>query len=542
MESTRLAWEEFMVGKNLDPAQLAPVVAASWHRARAAAIDPSLARAPLVLSTDALAAERESLEWLAIAEQVLQPHLASIIEAGHVLTLFSADGLMLSSAGAGATLDRLRDIQFMPGTSWSEARVGTNGPGTALATGEAVHIVGSEHFCEAWHPWHCAAIPLRDPSTHAIVGALDISGATASASPYALGMAVALAQLVERALAEHELRRRLTLADARPSRVSLSSRAPTTRYRLTNLAGRHLESARRLATAASSNRLTVLISGESGVGKEVVAQSIHAASARAAAPFLAVNCGAIPKDLIASELFGYVGGAFTGARKDGARGKFEAAHGGTLFLDEIGDLPLAAQASLLRVLQEEQVTRVGSNDARPVDVRVIAATNRDLAAELEAGRFRRDLFYRLNIIHIALPPLRDRGPDILTLAHEFLASAAHETGRRVSLSPEVEAAFLTYAWPGNVRELKNLIRRLSATSLALEVTLADLPDELCTRAAPSSVAPAPDVSPEPQKAKLMAVIQRAKNMAEAASLLGINRSTLYRQLERFGLRPRRTVE
>ncbi len=604
-----VAWQEHVVERKASPHALVMAdIAESWQRSLAARVDPALPYAPLVSSEDSLATRRE-LEWLGVAESLLAPHLETIRESGHVLTLFAADGLMLSSAGAPGTLDLLREIHFTPGSVWDESLVGTNGPGTALALHRPVHVIGAEHFCEAWHPWHCAAVPLFDPRSQRLLGALDISGHQSHVSAYAFGMAQALGRLVEQALALRfqSQRQRLVarfgelvarypadtivavdtegcIVAAHPLAASAvpldhvklhpgTSAAPVTesgallgvcyvnraapssrksvrpsqskgpRYRLEDLQGNHplLTDARRLVQIASANLLPVLLLGESGVGKEVAAQAIHTESVRASAPFVAVNCGAIAKELVESELFGYVSDAFSGANRHGSRGKIEAARGGTLFLDEIGELPLATQAVLLRVLSEDQFTPVGGTEPRSADVRVIAATNRDLPTELAAGRFRADLYYRLNVIPIALPPLRLRGADIPALCERFLSQAAAETQRRVSLHPDVMAAFARYAWPGNVRELENLIRRLSAVSRAAVVELNDLPPHFRESMRPGVPSlPAPE-SDDPHKLKLVKVIAAARTMAEAAAMLGVTRSTLYRQLERFGLRPSRAV-
>ena len=209
----------------------------------------------------------------------------------------------------------------------------------------------------------------------------------------------------------------------------------------------------------AEHKTTVLITGESGTGKELVARAIHAASPRKDAPFVAVNCGAIPEALLESELFGHKKGAFTDAVRD-KRGLFSEASGGTLFLDEIGEMPLAPQVKLLRVLQEQQVRPVGSVEDEAVDVRVIAATMRDLSADVAGGRFREDLYYRLNVIQVALPALRDRREDLATLVTHFLARTNHKLGTHVrAVAPEAMKLFASYAWPGNVRELENTIER-----------------------------------------------------------------------------------
>jgi transcriptional regulator with PAS, ATPase and Fis domain len=304
-----------------------------------------------------------------------------------------------------------------------------------------------------------------------------------------------------------------------------------TRYRFEDLVGHGLHASVALARSASSTHMPVLLLGESGVGKEVFAQAIHAESPRREGPFIAVNCAALSRELVESELFGYVGGAFSGARSEGAVGRFEAANGGTLFLDEIGDLPLPAQAALLRALQERVVTPVGSSQGRAVDVRVVSATNHRLDEAVKQGTFRLDLLHRLNVIAIAVPPLRERMGDLGPLVQHLSAAIEAETGLRVSVPSEVRAVMERHTWPGNVRELDNVLRRLAVLGRDREVTVEDLP---------FAVAPAAHGA-DLQVQRLLDVIHSARNMAEAAAKLGINRSTLYRQLERLGLKPRRTA-
>ena len=215
----------------------------------------------------------------------------------------------------------------------------------------------------------------------------------------------------------------------------------------------------RMIDAVAYSAATVLVQGESGTGKELVARALHARSPRRAQPFVALNCGALTETLLESELFGHVKGAFTGASRD-HKGLFEAADGGTIFLDEIGDIPLSTQVRLLRVLQEGEIKRVGSTDSVKVDVRVIAATHRDLPKLVKAGKFREDLFYRLNVIAIPLPPLRERLDDVPLLAHHFVRRYADRLGKKVrTLAPEAIELLCGYRWPGNVRELENAIER-----------------------------------------------------------------------------------
>ena len=223
---------------------------------------------------------------------------------------------------------------------------------------------------------------------------------------------------------------------------------------------------------------TVLVTGESGTGKELLVRALHAGSMRAQKPFVPINCGAIPKELLESELFGHEKGAFTHAIRS-RPGRFEMADTGTVFLDEIGEMDLALQVKILRVLQEKEIERVGGSGPRKVDVRIVAATNRDLEGEVQAGRFREDLYYRLNVIPLHLPPLRERGDDILLLVSHFLGKFCQRKNRPLlTLSPEVRAVFLAYPWPGNVRELENLMERLSILTEGDSVHVSDLPQKI----------------------------------------------------------------
>jgi two-component system response regulator HydG len=240
----------------------------------------------------------------------------------------------------------------------------------------------------------------------------------------------------------------------------------------------------RMIEAVAYSATTVLVTGESGTGKELVARALHAKSPRKSHPFVALNCGALTETLLESELFGHVRGAFTGAQRD-QRGLFDAADGGTIFLDEIGDIPLSTQVRLLRVLQEGEIKRVGSADSLKVDVRVIAATHRDLPKLVKAGKFREDLFYRLNVINIPLPPLRDRVDDVPLLAHHFLRRYAERLGKRVrTLAPETVELLCGYRWPGNVRELENAVERAVVLCRGDAIAPSDLPPAVTGRTAP----------------------------------------------------------
>src|SRR5262245_21829985 len=322
-------------------------------------------------------------------------------------------------------------------------------------------------------------------------------------------------------------------------------------------ASRRMQRIFRLVEKVARTDSTVLLIGESGTGKELIARSIHLQSGRASGPFVPVNVGALPESLVESELFGYARGAFTGARDDRA-GLIEAADHGTLFLDEIGDMPLPSQVKLLRTLESSEVRRVGDNATRLVDIRVIAATHRDPGREVAEGRFREDLYYRLNVVQIDLPPLRERREDIGLLAAYFLEKASARADRgTLAFSPEAMQLLERYDYPGNVRELENAIEHAVAVGDGPLIRAADLPAAIRTprllpeRASEPVAAPRPGpgaagVTPDPRLGWSLAEVEKEHirlvlahhggNATTAARQLGISRTTLWRKLREYGLR------
>jgi PAS domain S-box-containing protein len=320
----------------------------------------------------------------------------------------------------------------------------------------------------------------------------------------------------------------------------------STRYTFDSIVGAS-QTIRRLkkeALNAAANQFPVLITGDSGTGKELFAQAIHHASSRKLYPFVRINCSAIPKDLLESELFGYEKGAFTGAKSEGKPGKFEIANHGTVFLDEIGDLPLEMQPKLLRAVEEKEFERVGGTRMIRADFRVIAATNQSLEDMLFDGRFRKDLFYRLNVIPLHIPPLRERRDDIIPLSLHFLRQMSREAAlSEIELGSEAEKALRQYDWPGNVRELSNVLERTLSAIEGHTIRLCDLPFYLQR---------APQNSSRPNQASIKAVHVRAEkeailyalretnhNKARAAKILGIHRTLLYKKMTKYeiGLNP-----
>lgn len=315
------------------------------------------------------------------------------------------------------------------------------------------------------------------------------------------------------------------------------------RYHLEDIIGNSaaINKAKQLACGAAQSNTTILLSGETGTGKEVFSQAIHNLSPRAQQPFIAVNCGAVPPDLVESTLFGYAGGAFTGAKGNGRVGCFEQANGGTVFLDEISEMPLLVQVKLLRVLQEREITRIGENLPRPVDVRIIASTNRPLKQMVDSGTFRADLYFRLKVLEILIPPLRERTEDILGLVSLFIKRFSSMFGKPVyDITPDAIQALISYRWPGNVRELQNCLEYvfniLEVNSHS--ITLDHLPSGMVERTGrrDKAVSLYDELMQQTEKDLVLRAMQHCRgNKTEAAKRLGINRTTLWRILKKYHL-------
>jgi DNA-binding NtrC family response regulator len=313
-----------------------------------------------------------------------------------------------------------------------------------------------------------------------------------------------------------------------------------TRYHFENLIGksRAMQEVFKLIEQVAASRSTVMVYGKSGTGKELVAKAVHYNSQRTTKPFVAVNCAAIPAELLESELFGHEKGAFTGAIATKV-GKFELATGGTLFLDEVGSMRLDLQAKILRALQEREIERVGGTRTIKIDVRVLAATNRDLKRAVEEGAFREDLYYRLNVVPITLPDLKDRQEDIPLLANHFMRKFAPESNPHIrEISKEAMAILLSYPWPGNVRELENVIERAVTLGRGDAIMPEDLPPHLAGGAGPVERALAHEASLEDlERDYIQSVLRRTKwHQIRAATILGIDRRTLYRKIRRYGIK------
>ena len=560
---TMLAWERFLTGGPHAPVPARNFVVASWMRSGDFGIDPRARAAPLAARSDAMTALRERHRALIEAACGIFAETAELMAGTRsILLLTSPDGIVLEAVGDPQTLSAGEQIHLMQGGDWRESVIGTNGIGTAIATGRPAQVHAAEHFCEGIKSWTCAAAPVVDLTHGTVLGVIDISGPPTTYQRANLTLAVSIARRIEARLDEDATRDRAHLLEACLERLSSADAAGLLAIdrngRLVHRSGRappalrvgqclpglgqevpverwpeHLPEGlraewfdtvtigdraigamvvipvRRTAapaqgrTAAHSEadperssfdaiigespamhqalgrahllaekRVAVLIEGETGVGKELFARAMHGDSP---APFVAFNCGAVSRELIGAELFGHVCGAYTGATSEGRPGRFELAHGGTLCLDEVGELPLDVQPLLLRALEEGVIYRLGSPQPRRVDVRLLALTNRALDAEVEAGRFRRDLYYRIAVTRVRIPPLREREGDVDRLADHFnrLLAARHGVAPR-RFGAEVRACLRRYHWAGNVRELRNVVEGLLLTAARPEVELDEI--------------------------------------------------------------------
>ncbi len=634
------AWERLVQGGKPDPDRVRGLIGESWLRCRDRNVDPELLRAPGTLDDGDLKSHRERHRTLLEASAPVMAAARDFLsDAGSILLLTDAHGLVIGVEGDADTLDLAKGILLVPGATWDELATGTNAIGTALAVGQAVQVHGAEHFCEGIKQWTCAAAVVRDPCDASVVGAIDVSGTSRTYSRQSLAFVVSAAAQVEARLKQLELAQRYRILERCVSLFSIAHKeavilfdrrgfaikangqaAAALAQRGHALAAGHplrvdalnleaaaapeqlpdwLPSARvepvldrgeRIGTfvvlapgavpGAKPSRAThaahggdafddvvgpspamreavararvlarahapVLLLGETGVGKELFARGIHSAGSEGRGPFVALNCAGLPRDLLGSELFGYADGAFTGARRGGAAGKIEAAQGGTLFLDEIGEMPIDLQGHLLRALEEGEICRVGENQPRKVEFRLISATNRELREEVAGGRFRMDLYYRVAVTSVRIPPLRDRPQDIEPLAEHYLRLFAEQrrAGPR-DLSPEARAALLAYRWPGNVRELRNVMESIGLMTMDEVVAWADLPDEIrATGMSPPRggdgaerrAGGAGDLRAAEAEAIRLAVRAEGGNLTRAAQRLGIAKSTLYAKIRGLGL-------
>jgi transcriptional regulator of acetoin/glycerol metabolism len=468
-------------------------------------------------------------------------------------------GYILSRVGHGKVLSYFDHILLHEGANCSETVIGTNAPGLALVTRAPVVVTADEHYSRQYHAAFCVASPILDECNR-VLGCVDITKSfdrhiSEDMKKDLLNLAISLTDAIRGEVSLRKISRMPTGGGRAGGRPEPAAAAPShsrrsmvvapldaSRTTFGDIVGRSPRFAEvvRLARSYCQKEANVLLQGETGTGKELLARAIHNEGTRARGLFVAVNCAAIPVELAESELFGYERGAFTGARAEGQPGKFELAHEGTLFLDEVDSMPLPVQAKILRAVETKRVSRINGQREIAVDVRIIAAANRSLGEEVLAGRFRKDLFYRLNVLRLVIPALRDLREDVPLILDAFLAAFAAElgTGMKV-LSDDARARLVAYDWPGNVRELRNCVEYLYNTVDGETILQRHLPPEIVGSGAAEGAAPALAAEgglDSLERQFLLETMRRlGGNPVDVAKALGISRSTIYRKLKKHGI-------
>ncbi|WP_242143111.1 MULTISPECIES: sigma-54-dependent Fis family transcriptional regulator [unclassified Bacillus cereus group] len=607
-------WEKFVNEGVLDSTRINKRILESWHRCKEENVNPHIQKGLNILTYNKFKEQKKKSEiFLDIALPHLQNMKKTIDELQMMALLIDPDGYVLSITGNQKTLRQAKHINFIEGVKWTEAAVGTNAIGTALATEEAIMISGTEHYSIASHSWSCAAAPIHNDDGK-LLGVLDFSCPIECSHPYMLGMVTSIAHAIERECSirvyqqELELLHRflhvtdsgepVVICNHRQIVISASKsvrkqvpnwsrikvddllhdgwniRIETPVYNNNRMIGKCLYLAEKQSKTVhlsasfqkpihfpgvigisdtfqrtleeiklvSQTDASVYVCGETGVGKEYVARAIHENSSRKNGPFIALNCGALPKELMESELFGYVEGAFTGARRQGYKGKFEQANGGTIFLDEIGEVSPEMQVALLRVLQERKVTPIGSIKEVTVDIRVITATHRDLFQLVEEREFRQDLYYRLHVYPIYVPSLRERSEDIPYFIKDFCERKKWD----IQFPTNICNGLLQYEWSGNIRELFNVLERLYILSQGKEINekQASLILQSMQGDQKNLWKETKDMKKEHkftfrekiQRDGMIEALQKTKgNVSLAAKLLNVPRSTFYKRMQKFQL-------
>jgi len=530
----------------------------SWQRCGRVGLNPYERNTPAPIDSSQFNRRmEENLEIVELYQFYIRRFSGLLERLGACSFVCDTDGFILSRAGYGKVLNFFDDFSLSEGSSCCEKVIGTNAPSLALIIREPVVVTADEHYTKTYHPAFCAASPILDENRN-LLGCVDITkffdpNISEELRKHLLNLAISLSDMIRNEVFLGRLTKSSPTYRSAWGAAPRDSRDPSNgvvaddrrRPSFARIVGSAPPLAKAVQTARAFGRKegNILILGETGTGKELFAQAIHDEGPRRGGPFVAVNCAAIPLELAESELFGYVRGAFTGARSEGHPGKFEMAHEGTIFLDEINSMPLPVQAKILRVVETKRVTRINGKCEIPVDVRIISASNQVLADEVAGGAFRKDLFYRLNVLPLRVPALREMREDIPALLDAFFRACAtlHGVcGKR--LSPEALRCLVSYDWPGNVRELKNCAEFLCFTVETDEIGEHHLPPEIHARRIDAPVPPA-----APEEPKNLGALERKflvetmrmfhGNAVEAARSLGISRSTLYRKLKKHGITP-----
>lgn len=591
-------WKKFINGNEENVInQLSPEIYLSWKRCRDWQINyQQISNYDILPSNRFNELLQAHEDFVRISKIVLQYIVNFLKDSEHLVLVSDKDGVILITMGNPTFLNKVQKISLSSGTNWREDIKGTNTVGTVLFEKSPIVVPGWQHYVQPIQFINCWGAPIFYPDK-TIAGVLNISSASFHNSDQMLTLAIMGARMIEQNLQINDLERKccnnqqskrafeeiistgiaslnengfiININKAEALKLGYDSKDMIGKHFSEVIAGRitpilkkmdsnnsgtekwmdesgwigrspQTRAILKLAIKASRTDSTIFIQGESGTGKENIARIIHNQSARRNKPFIAINCAAIPSTLIESELFGYAEGAFSGARRGGQAGKFELAQGGTIFLDEIGDMPFSVQSVLLRVLQTREVYRIGEGKARPVDVRVIAATNRNCSEMVEKKQFRLDLYYRLKVICIEISPLRERLEDIYDLVPYFLDKFRCTFKKQeVQINEGIYKYFLSYHWPGNVRELENCIESMVALTDGPMITYELLPKELKNTEIMQAAKSRGTLTLHTEKTEraiiLNALEQTKWNASGAARLLGIGRATLHRKLNKYNI-------
>lgn len=518
-------WDKFINGGN-DASHLRKEVADSWKRCLKQNVNP-FKKPPLLNEYEI----QEVISKNQFLINIVAPFINLISDltedTNFLCVLTDQNGNILAVRGNKQVVEQAKKSNFIIGANRFES-AGTNAISVAITTGKPIQIGGPEHYNVHFHQWSCAAAPIHD-SKGKLMGVLTLSGHYSLKHTHTLGMVISLAKVIEKELLIRERTSELE------KRNQLSGGHHFTFEDIIG-SGKGIQSAINMGRVVSKTNSRILVEGESGTGKELFVQAIHYASKRCGGPFITVNCGAIPVQLIESELFGYQEGAFTGAKKGGMPGKFELANGGTLFLDEINSMSEDMQVKLLRVLQQNEVTRVGGTNPIPINVRVIGASNESLEMLVDKNDFRRDLYYRLGIIVLTIPPLRERTEDIPELFKHLLNKICKRMNEKCSdFDPAILKYLKSYHWPGNIRELENYIERAVVLSQGEKLTMEHFPNKII-----ESMFVFDELELTTLEKMEKQLIKKTLevfdgNISKSAQLLGITRKTLYNKMKAFNL-------
>lgn len=513
------AFQHFVRNEPYDYSFIRPEIYDSWVRSRQFEIEYN---SPVKIKKLDEKERKKLVQENAVLIETARKHLHKIYDVikptGYYIFISDDRGYLLDIISDKDLLSQYEyDPSLVVGASRNERCVGTNAIGTCLQEKKPMVFWGEEHYNLVHKKYTCSGAPIHGADGE-IIGAMSLTGRKEDYQEHTLGIVISIVDAIEA-----ELKSRTTKKE--PS---------STEYTFDNLIGqcKEIKELKEIAKQVAKIDAPILLWGESGTGKEVLAQSIHNESRRKSGPFIGINCGAIPRELIESELFGYEGGSFTGASRGGRSGKLEAASGGTLFLDEVESMPLDVQIKLLRVLSTFKVTRVGSNKEIPIDIRIISASKSDLYLEAEQGRFREDLYYRINTITLKIPPLRKRNGDIRLLADHYIERLKKDMGlNKLSIPKSFYDMLENYDWKGNVRELRNILEGVIAMSKeGEEINTSMLPDRMVNKTRNNHLRNTRLKEVEIEIIKNE--IERANgNLSAAAKALGIARSTLYQKLK-----------